>query len=34
MVDGRPTAALGPIGVVRRGILLDPQRLIDGTAAP
>jgi cytoskeleton protein RodZ len=34
VVDGRPVAALGPIGVVRRGILLDPQRLIDGTAAP
>jgi cytoskeleton protein RodZ len=34
MVDGRPAAALGPIGVVRRGIMLDPQRLIDGTAAP
>lgn len=34
VVDGRPVEALGPIGVVRRGILLDPQRLIDGTAAP
>lgn len=34
VVDGKRVAALGPIGVVRRGILLDPQRLIDGTAAP
>jgi len=34
MVDGKPVAALGPIGVVRRGIALDPDRLVDGTATP
>jgi len=32
-VDGRKLPALGPVGVVRRGIALDPQRLQDGTAA-
>jgi cytoskeleton protein RodZ len=31
-VDGRKLPALGPVGVVRRGIALDPQRLQDGTA--
>lgn len=33
-VDGRKVPALGPVGVVRRGIALDPQRLIAGTALP
>lgn len=32
-VDGRKLPALGPVGVVRRSIALDPQRLSDGTAA-
>jgi cytoskeleton protein RodZ len=33
-VDGRKAPALGPVGVVRRGIALDPQRLENGTALP
>ncbi|MEX0814249.1 MAG: helix-turn-helix domain-containing protein [Dongiaceae bacterium] len=32
-VDGATAPALGPVGVVRRGIPLDPDRLRDGTAA-
>lgn len=31
-VDGRKAPVLGPVGVVRRGVALDPQRLVDGTA--
>lgn len=31
-VDGRKVPAIGPVGVVRRNITLDPQRLADGTA--
>ena len=31
-VDGRKAPVLGPVGVVRRGVTLDPQRLVDGTA--
>lgn len=31
-VDGRKVPALGPVGVVRRGVALDPQRLMAGTA--
>ena len=32
-VDGATAPALGPVGVVRRGVPLDPDRLRDGTAA-
>ena len=31
-VDGRPAPSLGPVGVVKRGVTLDAQRLADGTA--
>jgi cytoskeleton protein RodZ len=31
-VDGRVTPTLGPVGVVRRNVALDPQRLSAGTA--
>ncbi|MFZ5792713.1 MAG: helix-turn-helix domain-containing protein [Pseudomonadota bacterium] len=34
LVDGRKISSLGPVGVVRRGISLDPKRLLDGTAIP
>lgn len=34
MVDGHAIPRLGPIGVVRRGISLDPERLLDGSAIP
>ncbi|MGD9742464.1 MAG: DUF4115 domain-containing protein, partial [Dongiaceae bacterium] len=34
LVDGRPTARLGPVGVVKREISLDPERLLAGSAAP
>ena len=33
-VDGVALAPLGPVGVVRRQIALDPARLLDGTALP
>jgi cytoskeletal protein RodZ len=33
-VDGRKAPALGPVGVVRRGIALDAARLESGTALP
>lgn len=33
-VDGRKVPALGPVGVVRRNVALDPQRLVEGTALP
>lgn len=33
LVDGRPMPPLGPVGVVRRGVTLDPQRLIADAAA-
>lgn len=33
-VDGRKAPALGPVGVVRRGIALDAARLQNGTALP
>ena len=33
MVDGKPTPALGPVGVVRRNIRLDPDRLAAGIRA-
>ncbi len=32
-VDGQTAPALGPVGVVRRGVPLDPDKLRDGTAA-
>lgn len=34
MVDGRSIPRLGPVGVVKRGISLDPERLLGGTATP
>lgn len=34
VVDGRKIPSLGPVGVVRRGISLDPTKLLDGTAIP
>lgn len=34
VVDGQQMAPLGPIGSVRRNILLDPGRLVDGSAVP
>lgn len=32
LVDGRPTPSLGEIGMVRRGVLLDPEALAGGRA--
>jgi len=34
LVDGKKVASLGPVGVVRRGISLDPKRLLGGAALP
>lgn len=34
LVDGRPTPRLGPVGVVKREISLDPDRLLAGGAVP
>ena len=34
MVDGKKVPPLGPVGVVRRGISLDPARLLGGSAIP
>jgi cytoskeleton protein RodZ len=34
LVDGRPTPRLGPVGVVKREISLDPDRLLAGSTAP
>ena len=33
-VDGTALAPIGRVGMVRRNIALDPQRLVDGTASP
>jgi len=33
-VDGSKAPALGPVGVGRRGVSLDPERLKSGTALP
>jgi cytoskeletal protein RodZ len=33
-VDGTDLAPIGRVGMVRRNIALDPQRLVDGTATP
>ncbi|MEE8516005.1 MAG: DUF4115 domain-containing protein [Alphaproteobacteria bacterium] len=32
LVDGKPVAPIGLFGVVRRRVLLDPERLMAGTA--
>lgn len=32
LVDGKPVAPIGLFGVVRRRVLLDPERLLAGTA--
>jgi cytoskeletal protein RodZ len=34
LVDGKKVSSLGPVGVVRRGISLDPKRLLGGAALP
>jgi len=34
LVDGKKVSSLGPVGVVRRGISLDPKRLLGGAAIP
>jgi cytoskeleton protein RodZ len=34
MVDGKKVPPLGPVGVVRRGISLDPARLLGGSTIP
>jgi cytoskeleton protein RodZ len=34
LVDGKKVPSLGPVGVVRRGISLDPKRLLGGAALP
>jgi cytoskeleton protein RodZ len=34
LVDGKKVSSLGPVGVVRRGISLDPQRLLGGAGIP
>ena len=33
-VDGKPVPTIGRVGVVKRDVVLDPQRLVAGTAAP
>jgi cytoskeleton protein RodZ len=33
-VDGTALAPIGRVGMVRRNIALDPQRLVEGTASP
>lgn len=33
-VDGEVVPPLGPVGAIRRGIALDPERLLRGTALP
>lgn len=34
LVDGREIPSLGPVGVVRRDVALDPEQLVAGTALP
>ena len=31
-VDGKPAPSIGPVGTVRRNVMLDPDELISGTA--
>ena len=32
VVDGAALQPLGPVGAVRSNVMLDPQRLVEGTA--
>lgn len=34
LVNGRPAPPLGPMGAVKRNIVMDPDRLLAGTAVP
>jgi hypothetical protein len=32
VVDGKPAPSIGPLGTLRRNVVLDPDALIGGTA--